>query len=146
MPETPYAKIIKEELILRDHLAADRTTLANERTYLAYVRTSMTMFIVGVSLIKFFNSIIIQVIGGLFMLFSLGVFVLGSIRYRAISTLIQHVNKSVDTLPFNNSTLNTDSLHEDVLHGSGQTVLSKSQEVVESPVATPTELNKPQSN
>lgn len=146
MPDTPYAKIIKEELILRDHLAADRTTLANERTYLAYVRTSMTMFIVGVSLVKFFNSIISQIIGGLFMLFSLGIFVLGSVRYRAMSTLIQHVNKKVDTMPLNTSTLNTETFNEDVLYGSGQTVLSKSQEVVDSPVASTTDLNKPQSN
>ena len=31
---TPYTGL-EDQLILRDHLAADRTILANERTYLA---------------------------------------------------------------------------------------------------------------
>ena len=32
-----------EELILRDHLALDRTRLANERTLLAYLRTALML-------------------------------------------------------------------------------------------------------
>ncbi|HDK81416.1 MAG TPA: DUF202 domain-containing protein [Nitrospirae bacterium] len=34
-----------KDLFLRDHLAAQRTMLANERTYLAYIRTALTLFI-----------------------------------------------------------------------------------------------------
>lgn len=37
------------DLILRDHLAIDRTVLANERTLLAYGRTALTLLIVGFS-------------------------------------------------------------------------------------------------
>jgi len=144
MPDTPYTKIIKEELILRDHLAADRTTLANERTYLAYVRTSMTMFIVGVSLVKFFDLFIIQIVGGLFMLFSLGTFVWGSIRYRSMSNIIHHVNKNVESISMDTAALNT-SLKTNVGEVRDQTVLSKSQEVVNSPVVSASDLPK-QSN
>jgi putative membrane protein len=36
-----------EELILRDHLALDRTRLANERTLLAYMRTALMLIVAG---------------------------------------------------------------------------------------------------
>lgn len=43
----------KEELILRDFLALDRTILANERTFLAWFRTSLSLIAIGLTLIKF---------------------------------------------------------------------------------------------
>src|SRR3954462_9611022 len=42
-----------EELILRDHLALDRTRLANERTLLSYVRTALMLFGAGATAVKF---------------------------------------------------------------------------------------------
>lgn len=51
----------------RDHLAADRTILANERTLLAYLRLSLTLFVAGMSLIKFFDSTIYVIIGVIFL-------------------------------------------------------------------------------
>ncbi len=53
------------DVFLRDQLAAKRTILANERTYLAYIRTSLTLFVAGVSFIKFFGHIIYQITGWL---------------------------------------------------------------------------------
>ena len=44
----------KEEMILRDFLAADRTLLANERTLLAYIRTGISLLAIAISLIKLF--------------------------------------------------------------------------------------------
>ena len=49
-----YQKLSPEELILRDHLARDRTVLANERTLLSYVRTAFGFLAGGVTLIKLF--------------------------------------------------------------------------------------------
>ncbi|MGN0027609.1 MAG: DUF202 domain-containing protein, partial [Clostridium sp.] len=37
----------KEEMILRDFLAADRTLLANERTLLAYIRTGISLLAIA---------------------------------------------------------------------------------------------------
>ena len=34
----------KENTFIRDHLAAHRTDLANERTFLAYIRAALTFF------------------------------------------------------------------------------------------------------
>lgn len=48
----PYSKINPESMILRDHLAYDRTVLANERTLLSYMRTAIALFIAGGTLVK----------------------------------------------------------------------------------------------
>ena len=48
----------KEEMILRDFLAADRTLLANERTLLAYIRTGISLLAIAISLIKLFDIIL----------------------------------------------------------------------------------------
>src|SRR3989338_797353 len=48
---------------LADELAVQRTTLANERTWLAYLRTALTLFVAGVTFVQFFSSRIIQLIG-----------------------------------------------------------------------------------
>ena len=47
-----YEQRSPEELILRDRLAIQRTHLANERTLLAYVRTSFMLIIAGATAIK----------------------------------------------------------------------------------------------
>lgn len=39
-------------MILRDHLALDRTKLANQRTVLSFIRTSLYLVISGIALMK----------------------------------------------------------------------------------------------
>lgn len=46
----PYES--REKIILRDYLALERTTLANERTLFAYIRTSLYLLIGGIGLLK----------------------------------------------------------------------------------------------
>jgi putative membrane protein len=53
MADTPYSRFGKDELILRDELAIDRTLLANERTLLAYLRSAIALLIAGVSIMHF---------------------------------------------------------------------------------------------
>jgi len=43
-----------DELLLRDHLALDRTRLANERTLLAYIRTAFMLAVAGATALKLF--------------------------------------------------------------------------------------------
>ncbi|MGI9091363.1 MAG: DUF202 domain-containing protein [Gemmatimonadaceae bacterium] len=50
-----------------DDLAVDRTTLANERTFLAYARTALQCVVGGVSLIKFFDQTFAFVLGWIFL-------------------------------------------------------------------------------
>ncbi len=53
MNNSPYAKFGRDEMILRDQLAIDRTLLANERTLLAYLRSGVALLIAGVTIIHF---------------------------------------------------------------------------------------------
>ena len=53
MKGSPYSRFDKDDLILRDELAIDRTLLANERTLLAYLRSGVALLIAGVSIIYF---------------------------------------------------------------------------------------------
>jgi putative membrane protein len=77
-----YRDFQDDDLILRDLLALDRTRLANERTFLAYVRTAIMLGVSGVSFIKLFpNSRFAQISGwallpiaALLMLFAIGRF------------------------------------------------------------------------
>jgi putative membrane protein len=41
----------------------DRTTLANERTLLAYLRTSLTLIIVSVTFLQFLDTVFTTVVG-----------------------------------------------------------------------------------
>jgi putative membrane protein len=55
---------INKDLILRERLALQRTTLANQTTVLAFIRTAMYFFVAGLSsksLLKIDNSILIEI-------------------------------------------------------------------------------------
>ncbi|MEC4685061.1 MAG: DUF202 domain-containing protein [Nitrospirota bacterium] len=93
MQDSQHSKNSREHLFLRDHLAAQRTTLANERTFLSYVRTALTLLVAGVSFIKFFGSVVIQVLG--WILIPLGLFTLvkGVISFRRMARRIEEEEK-----------------------------------------------------
>jgi len=93
MQESQDSRESKEHLFLRDHLAAKRTILANERTFLSYIRTALTLLVAGVSFIKFFGSAVIQALG--WILIPLGVFTLvkGVISFRRMARRIEEEEK-----------------------------------------------------
>lgn len=58
-------KTINKDLILRERLALQRTILANQSTFLSFLRTSMYFLIAGLSLknvLKIDNSIVIEIV------------------------------------------------------------------------------------
>ncbi len=72
---------LNKDLILRERLALQRTVLANQSTFLAFLRTSMYFLIAGLSLknvLKIENSIVIEI-----ALFSVSgiIFILGIFNY-----------------------------------------------------------------
>ena len=72
-------KQINKDLILRERLALQRTILANQSTFLAFLRTSMYFFVAGLSLeslLKIENSFIIEwfLFIGSFVIFCIGIF------------------------------------------------------------------------
>jgi len=48
----PFKPKVINEKKLREHLALERTKLANERTLLAYIRASLYLLIAGIALIQ----------------------------------------------------------------------------------------------
>lgn len=55
----------KANIEINDSLAIERTQFANERTFLAYMRTAMGLVLAGFSLIQFFKGQVFVYVGGL---------------------------------------------------------------------------------
>ncbi|MHB1285148.1 MAG: DUF202 domain-containing protein [Leptospirales bacterium] len=70
----------KESMRISDYLSVDRTIMANERTLLAYIRTSVGLLIAGLVLIRFFHQThfdVYQVCGFLALLVALSIMIFG---------------------------------------------------------------------
>ncbi|MBI4130227.1 DUF202 domain-containing protein [Candidatus Roizmanbacteria bacterium] len=77
-----------KQFTVRDDLAINRSVLANERTFLAYLRTSATFLIAGISLLKFFDTWYAQFLG-LVLMFGAGfIAVYGIVKYEIMKGLI----------------------------------------------------------
>ena len=85
----------KNALGLSDQLNAARTILANERTVLAYVRTSLTLFVGGITFIRFFDNLVIEIVGWVFLPIGIINLIIGIFRYRATGKHIHELD-----LPF----------------------------------------------
>ena len=87
-------KVIKD-LILREQLALQRTVLANQSTFLSFLRTAMYFLIAGLSLknvLKIENSIVIETV-----LFSVSgiIFIIGIFNYFKYKKLILENKKHI---------------------------------------------------
>jgi len=71
-----------KKMALRDHLAYDRTTLANDRTFLAYARTAIMSLATGITFVKLFaDDQILRTIGYVVMGLSLVIAIIGIYKY-----------------------------------------------------------------
>lgn len=87
-----YSRFSKEEMILRDHLAYERTAMANERTWLAYLRTAIGFMAAGGSVIKFFpESLPLQISGWILMSSAAFCAAWGWRRYRSVKNKLKHL-------------------------------------------------------
>ncbi|TVP43162.1 MAG: DUF202 domain-containing protein [Mongoliibacter sp.] len=73
--------IPENELIVRDYLARQRTNLANDRTLLSYIRTSLYFLVSGTALMEVNALEHISDLGFLAFALSLGMLLLGFINY-----------------------------------------------------------------
>lgn len=88
-PFNPYARFRDRSLTLNDYLAIDRTILSNERTLLSYARTALAQVIIGGSLLMFFDSLALIVIGWLFLAIAIVIMAIGWRRYRHTDQLLR---------------------------------------------------------
>ncbi|MEX0611820.1 MAG: DUF202 domain-containing protein [Pirellulales bacterium] len=83
-----------DEFILRDHLALDRTRLANERTLLAYVRTALMLLVAGATAVKFVGETpSVVVTGWVFVVLGVFVAVLGTRRFVTMRRAINRMDR-----------------------------------------------------
>ena len=76
-----------------EELDIERTLQATERTFLAYIRTSLTIFAVGATFIKFFDSIILYTIGWMLIPSGIIIFLLGFRHYRKLTKHLFRIKK-----------------------------------------------------
>jgi putative membrane protein len=88
-----------ENLILRDHLALDRTRLANERTLLAYIRTAFMLLVAGATALKLFAETPAVVVTAWFFI-AMGLFVAGFGIWR-FGNMRRTINGRANQLPSN---------------------------------------------
>lgn len=86
-----YKTFSKEELILRDHLAIDRTAMANEVSFLAYIRTALTILVGGVSLLHFFSDYLFHILGWVAIGVSIITIIIGFVRFKQMGRLISEI-------------------------------------------------------
>lgn len=72
---------INKDLILREKLAIERTAMANDRTFLSFVRTSLYFGIAGITVNSLLNLSYGWFIEILFLVLSLLVLALGIVKY-----------------------------------------------------------------
>ncbi|HEV7702547.1 MAG TPA: DUF202 domain-containing protein [Candidatus Paceibacterota bacterium] len=76
-----YKEFLAKQLILRDYLAIERTILTNEATFLSYIRTGLTIIVVGVTLFKLAeNYAVFQYTGALLVVIGFFTLVQGAAR------------------------------------------------------------------
>jgi putative membrane protein len=79
-----YDRFDPEQMILRDQLAADRTSLANQTAFLAYIRTALALFAGGVTFVHFFDMVLLKVTGWVFLPLGVVTFWVGFYRYNRL--------------------------------------------------------------
>lgn len=94
-----YSTVRTKNMILRDHLAADRTILSNQNTFLAYLRTALTLFVAGVTFIKFFDNLLIEIVGWIFMPTGVVTFFVGLVRYNRLRVILRRLQRCEETQP-----------------------------------------------
>lgn len=83
----------KEEIILRDHLAMERTKLANERTLFSYIRTSLYLVLGGIAFIGMKDLTEIRNLGYFSLALSVIILVIGITRFYQLKKHLKRLNE-----------------------------------------------------
>ena len=75
---------MKKTFILRDFLALERTTLANERTLFSYIRSGLYLSLAGIAILELKDFESIKALAYVLFFISLCLFVFGIFRYQIL--------------------------------------------------------------
>jgi putative membrane protein len=76
-------------------LSIGSTIMANERTLLAFLRTSITFFVAGIGMIKYLDHPVLDAIGWFFIVLAGIFFIWGVHRYRYTRKVLKEVTPEV---------------------------------------------------
>jgi putative membrane protein len=79
----------REDIILRDYLALERTKLANERTLLSYIRSSLYLLLGGIAIIQLEDFESIKFIGYISLGLTISFILIGVYRYYKLNKLLK---------------------------------------------------------
>lgn len=80
-----------EEIILRDYLAIERTRLANERTLLSYIRSSLYLILGGIAFLQLEGFANIKYLGILSLVLSVIFLVIGIYRFMILKKSLKNL-------------------------------------------------------
>ncbi len=87
--------MINKDLVLREHLAIERTKLANETTLLAYTRTGLYFLVAGSTLGHIIQSAFWQVVEFPLIIIGVGLMIIGLVRFILLKRLIKRTRKEI---------------------------------------------------
>ena|SRR5690554_2224490 len=100
----------KDEIILRDYLAMERTTLANERTLLSYLRSSLYLLVGGIALLKLENFKNLYLVGYISLLLAIIFVIVGIYRYQKLRKRLKVYYEEIDLIRQKQSKEQTEEL------------------------------------
>lgn len=86
----------KQELILRDSLALDRTRLANQRTLLSFFRTGLTLVVTALAIFELKEKDWYLFLGKVALVVGVIIIIIGFINFFIIKRRIDQSYKSTD--------------------------------------------------
>lgn len=114
MKRNVYQNYAASDMILRDHLALERTTLANESTLLAYIRTAVGLLAAGGSIIQFLSGAFSVLAGTVCVVIGFLVLIVGVNRYFQMKNTLEQIVEE-----------NKHHEHHDLIHQMVWTCLDK---------------------
>lgn len=95
---TGPVEVFSKPISVSDCLAVERTVMANERTLLAYVRTSLGVLVVAITVIKFFQSQGMVILGYLLLVTGIVCATIGLMRFTEMMHRLNELGRC-DTNP-----------------------------------------------
>ncbi len=93
---------MKETFILRDFLALERTTLANERTLFSYIRSGIYLTLAGIAILELEGFQNIKCLAFILFGISLLLLIIGFTRYQILQKKLNKLYADITTEQKNN--------------------------------------------
>jgi putative membrane protein len=88
----------QDEIILRDYLALERTKLANERTLLSYIRSSLYLMLGGIAIIQLEGFESIKFIGYISLGLTIILVVVGIYRFQKLNRQLKNYYHQIESM------------------------------------------------